>query len=301
MTCAPTRPVLRWHGGKWKLAPWIMGHFPSHRVYVEPFGGAASVLIRKPRAYAEVYNDLDDEVVDLFRVLRDPVQARRLHELLTLTPFSRTEFKAAYEFTDDVIERCRRLVIRSFMGFGSNAHASASKGHRSTGFRASSNRSGTTPATDWGNYPAALGALVDRLQGIVIENRPAIEVMAQHDREGTLHYVDPPYMHQTRAQGNKYDLGWRMYRHELTDRDHAELLDFLRNVAGMVVLSGYDAPLYSEMLADWSRVEKEAFADGARARTEVLWLNRATIEQLAAEQRATAYQQKSLFALEAAE
>ncbi|WP_085032272.1 DNA adenine methylase [Ensifer aridi] len=300
MSNAPTRPVLRWHGGKWKLAPWIIGHFPSHRVYVEPFGGAASVLIRKPRAYAEVYNDLDDEVVDLFRMLRDPAQACRLHELLKLTPFARTEFKAAYEATDDVIERCRRLVIRSFMGFGSNAHASQAKGHRSTGFRATSNRSGTTPATDWANYPAALGALVERLQGVVIENRPAIEVMAQHDREGTLHYVDPPYMHETRAQGNKYDLGWRMYRHELADRDHEELLDFLRKVAGMVVLSGYDAPLYKDMLADWSRLEKETFADGARARTEVLWLNPAATEQLAAEQRASAYRQTSLFA-EAAE
>ncbi|PLU73445.1 DNA methyltransferase, partial [Sinorhizobium medicae] len=109
-------------------------------------------LIRKQRAYAEVYNDLDDEVVDLFRVLRDRAQACRLHELLQLTPFARSEFKAAYEPTDDVIERCRRLVIRSFMGFGSNAHASAAKGHRSTGFRATSNRSGTTPATDWANY-----------------------------------------------------------------------------------------------------------------------------------------------------
>ncbi len=296
---APTRPALRWHGGKWRLAPWVISHLPTHRTYVEPFGGAASVLIRKPRAYAEIYNDLDDEVVDLFRVLRDPVQASNLQYLLRLTPFARAEFKAAYEPTDDVIERCRRLIIRSFMGFGSNAHASQAKGHRSTGFRASSSRSGTTPALDWANYPAALDALVERMQGVVIENRPAIEVMAQHDREGTLHYVDPPYMHETRAQGNKYDLGWRMYRHELTNDDHAELLDFLSNVAGMVVLSGYDAPLYNEMLADWCRVEKQTFADGARERTEVLWLNPAAAEQLENER---AYQQQQIaLELEAAE
>jgi len=89
----PTRPVVRWHGGKWLRAPWIITHFPPHRVYVEPFGGGGSVLLRKPRAYAEVYNDLDNEVVDLFRVLRDRELATRLIELLRLTPFARAEFE----------------------------------------------------------------------------------------------------------------------------------------------------------------------------------------------------------------
>jgi len=270
---SPTRPILRWHGGKWRLAPWIIGHFPPHRVYVEPYGGAASVLVRKVRAYAEIYNDLDDEVVDLFRVLRDPERAARLQDLLRLTPFSRCEFRAAYEPTDDIVERCRRLVIRSFMGFGSNAHASQEKGHRSTGFRATSNRGGTTPARDWANYPAAMTSLIERLKGVTIESRPAIEVMAQHDRSDTLHYVDPPYMHETRAQGNKYDLGWRMYRYEMTNDQHVELLEYLRATAGMVILSGYSAPLYDDMLFDWRRIEKETFADGARPRVEVLWIN----------------------------
>jgi len=290
------RPVLRWHGGKWRLAPWIIGHFPPHRTYVEPYGGAASVLIRKVRAYAEVYNDLDDEVVDLFRVLRDADRAQDLKRRLELTPFSRVEFRAAYEPTDDVVERCRRLVVRSFMGFGSNAHASAEKGHRSTGFRATSNRSGTTPAMDWANYPQALEALVERLRSVVIESRPAIEVMAQNDRPDTLHYVDPPYLHETRAQGNKYDLGWRMYRYEMTNADHLELIEFLRNCAGMVILSGYAAALYDEQLGDWQRIEKQTFADGARERTEVLWINPA-----AAFAFDDARQQLPLFVREAAE
>lgn len=276
----PTRPVLRWHGGKWRLAPWIIGHFPPHRTYVEPYGGAASVLLRKPRAYGEVYNDLDEEVVDLFRVLRDPARAAMLKAALRLTPFARSEFREAYQPTDDVVERCRRLVIRSFMGFGSNAHASAEKGHRSTGFRASSSRSGTTPAHDWANYPDAMAAMVERLRAVVIEMRPAIEVMAHHDRPDTLHYVDPPYMHETRAQGNRYDLGWRMYRYEMSDADHAELLDFLRNVEGMVVLSGYAADLYDDLLGDWMRIERTALADGARERTEVLWINPAAATAL---------------------
>ncbi|WP_026784187.1 DNA adenine methylase [Pleomorphomonas koreensis] len=272
---APSRPVLRWHGGKWRMAPWIIGHFPAHRIYVEPFGGAASVLVRKSRAYGEIYNDLDGEVVGLFRVLRDEPSARRLQELLRLTPFARQEFREAYEPTDDLVERARRLVVRSFMGFGSNAHASQAKGHRSTGFRANSNRFGTTPAQDWANYPAAMDALIERLAAVVIECRPAVEVMRQHDGVETLHYVDPPYIHSTRAQGNKYDLGWRMYAHEMADADHVALLDTLCSLTGMVVLSGYAHPLYDDALANWHRLELETYADGARPRTEVLWLNAA--------------------------
>ncbi|WP_157014878.1 DNA adenine methylase [Mesorhizobium xinjiangense] len=269
----PTRPVLRWHGGKWKLAPWILSHFPLHRIYVEPFGGAASVLMRKPRSYAEVYNDLDDEVVTLFRVLRDREHAARLVELLEFTPFARTEFRDAYEPTDDPVERSRRLIVRAYMGFGSNAHSSQHKGHRSTGFRANSSRSGTTPAQDWANYPTALAALIERLAAVVVENRDACQVMAQHDSSDTLHYVDPPYLPETRARGNRYDLAWRMYRHELSRDDHADLLSFLCGLEGMVALSGYPDPLYDDTLADWRRVEVKAFADGARERVEVLWLN----------------------------
>lgn len=113
----PTRPALRWHGGKWRVAPWIIEHFPKHAVYVEPFGGAGSVLIRKPRVSSEVYNDLDGEVVNLFRVLRDRKKAAELERLLRLTPFAREEMEAAYGPAPKTeMERARRLVVRSFMG-----------------------------------------------------------------------------------------------------------------------------------------------------------------------------------------
>lgn len=256
----PGRPVLRWHGGKWLLAPWIISHFPSHRVYVEPFGGAGSVLIRKAPVYAEVWNDLDGEVVNLFRVLRSP-DADELVRLLRLTPFAREEFKAAYSPSTSPVERARNLVIRSFMGFGSNGH------NRLTGFRANSNRSGTTPAHDWVNYPASLEAIIHRLSGVTVENRDASAVMAQHDGPDTLHYVDPPYVLTTRSdQGVDY-------AHEMTDQDHERLLIFLRGLSGMVVLSGYPSPKYDATMHDWWRVERKAFADGASERTEVLWIN----------------------------
>jgi DNA adenine methylase len=260
-----TRPALRYHGGKWMLAPWIIEQFPAHKVYVEPFGGAMSVLLRKPRSYAEVYNDLDLEVVSFFRVLQEEAQAAELLRLLRLTPFSREEFKLAYEPSSNPVERARRLLIRSFMGFGSDGHNDAAP----TGFRACSNRSGTTPAHDWANLTKSHQHLTERLSGVVIENRDALEVMAQHDSPHTLHYVDPPYVHETRSGTMK------QYRHEMLQDDHTRLLTALRGLKGAVVLSGYPHPLYDEALSDWHRVERSALADGARKRVEVLWMNRA--------------------------
>jgi DNA adenine methylase len=273
----PTRPVLRWHGGKWRLGAWIISHFPAHRVYVEPFGGAASVLLQKERSYAEVYNDLDDEVVTLFRVLRDPKRSARLIELLRLTPFGRTEFEeSCYTDTQDEIERSRKLIVRAFQGF-----ATCALRNEMTGFRSNTRRSGTTPASGWAGYPNALELAIKRLSGVVIENRDASLVMRDHDGADTLFYVDPPYLPETRSRrANKKGKRIAAYRHELDRSDHAELLKQLRGLGGMVVLSGYPDVLYDETLVDWCRVEIATYADGARPRTEVLWLNPACVSAL---------------------
>ena len=282
----PKRPALRWHGGKWLLAPWVIQHLPPHRVYVEPFGGAASVLVRKPRSYAEVYNDLDGDVVNLFRVLQHERATARLIGLLTVTPFAREEFELAYQPATEPVERARRLIIRSFMGFGSNGH----NARVTTGFRANSNRSGTTPARDWWNLPPNLEAIAERFRGVVVESRDACEVMAAHDGPETVHYVDPPYLPETRSLKNPYDLKYRagkgtahrsgMYEYEMTAADHERLLEFLLGLKGGVVLSGYPSPLYDGVLAEWTRIERAAHADGARDRTEVLWINAVAAEQL---------------------
>lgn len=269
---AVPRPVLRWHGGKWLLAPWILEHFPSHQVYVEPFGGAASVLMRKERAYAEVWNDLDVEAVNLFRVLQRSDASAELHRRLKLTPFAREELNDAYSTPRDDIDQARHLIIRCFMGFGSDAHNPSNR----QAFRANSNKSGSTPAHDWVNYADALPYAVARLAGVVIENRPAITVMLQHDTPATLHYVDPPYVHDTRTSS-------KAYSHEMDDADHAELLETLRGLRGMVVLSGYPHALYDDALGDWHRVERASLADGARPRTEVLWINPHCWQRLNAE------------------
>lgn len=240
------------------LAPWILEHLPPHRIYVEPFGGAASVLLRKQRSFAEVYNDLDGELVNLFRVSRD--QGQELEQALRMTPFSRDEFQLSYEPSNNALEQARRTVVRAFMGFGSNAH------NKATGFRSNSNLSGTSPAMDWRNYPDALVAICERLQGVVIENRNAAEVMAAHDSEQTVHYVDPPYVASTRDAGGDY-------RFEMSDSEHEDLAKTLSSLSGKVVLSGYESDLYNDLYRGWQKVARRALADGARARVEVLWLS----------------------------
>lgn len=260
----PSRPLVRYHGGKWRIAPWIIRHFPAHRCYVEPFGGGGSVLLRKERAYAEVYNDLDGEIVNLFRVARD--HGPDLSWAVYCTPFSREEFNAAYEPTDDPIERARRTMIRCGMGFSSTGINAVHK----TGFRGSATRTGTHPALDWKNQESSLRLVIERLRGVVIENRDALEVMRYHDSESTLHYVDPPYVHSSRSW-----LGGKgAYKHEMTDDQHLDLISALEELKGAVVLSSYPSDLYENRLANsqWLCVTRMTKADKARPRQELLWM-----------------------------
>jgi len=259
---ALARPALRYHGGKWRLAPWIISHFPAHRIYVEPYGGAGSVFFQKPRAYAEVLNDMDDEVVNVFRVLRDEHMACLLVNALSLTPFARSEFVSSYKITECPVERARRAIVRSFMGFGS---AAINHEHR-TGFRGKSFRSGTSPAADWRNYPNCVHLFTERLQGVAIECRPALELISYHDRSDVLFYIDPPY-----PRGTRY--GGKCYRYEMTNEDHVELSKVLHQLKGMVVLSGYDCDLYRNLFGDWKMISHKWFADGAKPRVECLWLS----------------------------
>ena len=269
------KSVLRYHGGKWMLAPWIISHFPPHRIYTEVFGGGGSVLMSKPRSYAEVYNDKWDIVVNVFRILRDPEKSKQLQEQLLLTPFSRTEFVETGDIElatiKDPIEKARRTILRSFAGFGS----AATNAKYATGFRANSNRGGSTPAHDWARYPNRIESFCERLKGVVIENRDYDKVLLQHDREDALHYLDPPYVHSTRCRNNAN----KSYAFEMTDEDHVELSKVAHELKGMVVLSGYHSDLYNNLYSDWTAVEREHFADGARKRVEVLWLNPRAVEE----------------------
>ena len=271
-----TDPALRYHGAKFRLAPWLQQFFPPHRCYTEAFGGAAGVLLKNPRCYAAVYNDLDGSIVNFFRVLRDPTMRAQLVEALHWTPFARDEFLLAYEpLTEgDPVESARRVAIRAAMGFGS---AGATKGR--TGFRTDTTRSYSTAQHVWVRYPDTLLAIGQRLGGVLIENRPAAEVLRRHDAADTLHYVDPPYLLATRVMNR----GRRYYAHELDDHEHIELLDVLRSLKGMVVLSGYPSPLYDELLPGWQRHTTKSPISAARGtvtRDEVVWINPRCVQAL---------------------
>lgn len=281
------RPALRYHGGKFRLAQWVMQFFPPHEIYTEAFGGAAGVLLQKERSHGEVYNDLDGDVVNFFRVLRDPDTRLELARQCQLTPYAREEFELAWKASATPMERARRLCIRAYMGFGS---AGATKG--STGFRTDLKRRFTTAQQDWAAYPEAIAVAGARFAGVLIENRPAIEVLAQHDGPSTLHFVDPPYVHATRVMRKG-----GAYRHEMTDAQHLELLGVLQGLSGMVVLSGHDHPLYQKALAGWisNRTQhRVSTGRGTGLRTEIAWINPACAAALAT----TSMRQHSL-ALEA--
>ncbi len=255
-------PLLRYHGGKWRMAKKIIDEFPPHVTYVEPFGGAGSVLLQKTRSPVEIYNDIDGDIVNVFRVVRD--NGDKLKELLEFTPYSREEWRLAYEESNDPIERARRTIVRAAMSFGS---AGATKG--SSGFRGKDK--GTHYAKTWPNYVSSLLKFKERLAGVVIENLPALKIIEQYDSEDTLFYLDPPYLLDTRVLN-----GCKYYRYEMSDSQHIEILEVVRNIKGMAIISGYENTLYDKVLFDWRKVKFDVRANGRKGtvkRTEVIWIS----------------------------
>jgi DNA adenine methylase len=256
----PTRPILRYHGAKWRITPWLLEFFPSHKVYVEPFGGGASVLLRKPRSFTEIYNELDWELYSLFKVLRDPAQSARLREALEYTPYSRAEYEAAYEPTECPVEQARRTLIKTWFGTFSKGLMNKS------GFDTRVNGDGfCSRVGTFVKLPDLIEAYRERLAGVVIENTDALQLIPRMDAGHTLFYVDPPYTMDSRSG--------RYYRHEMTNDDHRRLAEVLHRCKGMVIISGYPSPLYDDLYGDWHCEECAANTDGAHARTEVIWIN----------------------------
>lgn len=257
------RPALRYHGGKYRIAPWIIQQFPEHICYVEPFGGGGSVLLRKVPAKIEVYNDLNHGVVNFFQILRE--RPADLIAAIELTPYSRKEFEQAQEPCGDPLESARRFYVWSWQGRG-RAGVNEPGGWR---FMSRDTRD-STPAQDW-NGTDHLWSIVRRLKQVHIECDDAVNVIKRFDDPRTLFYIDPPYVQSTRGKR------WRSaaYSYEYTDDDHCNLARALHEIRGMAIVSGYPSNLYNDLYNDWRVTARPSSKDnGIRKTTEVLWMNK---------------------------
>lgn len=264
---APSRPLLRYFGGKWTLAPWILSFLPPHRQYVEPFAGAASVLLRKDPSEVEVINDRCLELVNFWKVVRD--QTHLLAAAIADTPYSRAELVMSYEPHEDPLEQARRTYVRSWQSI-----AGAGGTHRS-GFRVvpGTNR-GTLPHREWRN-PSGLQVVAARLRHVVLENDDALSVIRRWDRPHTLFYVDPPYLRRHRSSAR--------YKVEFDSvQEHQQLLNTLVEAEGLVVLSGLSSDLYREHLNQrgWNRFDVSHNTTGGTKVVESIWLNPNAYENL---------------------
>lgn len=263
------RSLFRYYGGKWRIAPWIVSHFPEHKVYIEPFGGAGSVLLRKPRSYSELFNDLNSDIVSLFQILCDDTQKKILQVKLLLTPYAREVYDNAYIPSEDKIENARRFLIRSMMGYHADSVITS---NCKSGFRNDFNRSLSIPSHNWASYPGYLDVFVERLKGVIIENTDAFKLIDKHkEQENILWYLDPPYPPDTRTRANIHS-----YAFEMTSEQHKQLIDLILKVKGMLIISSYDNDIYRKLETFGWRKEMKVYRNNtfqSGERTECLWIN----------------------------
>lgn len=260
-----TSPV-KWHGGKSKLASRIIDLFPEHRIYLEPFGGGASILLNKPPSEVETYNDLDRRISRLFRVLRE--QGEAFIAQAQLIPYSRIEFERCQEYPNNAsdLEMALRDFVRWRQSFGGQGQSWSHTTKRARGGMAGD-------VNAWWNAIDKLPEVIARLRRVQIDCRPAIEAIRHYDDPNALIYCDPPYVHATRAKGSCH-----VYNVEMTDGDHHQLADTLNACQAKVVLSGYPSPQYEELYKGWRTVDFDRPNDAAggkskRRMTERLWMN----------------------------
>ena len=260
------RPPVKWHGGKYYTARRIIALFPPHRIYLEPFGGAASVLLNKPRVDVEAYNDLDLRITRLFKVLQK--QGREFIERVQFVPYSQYEFENAASYPDGASELEKAVCdfIRWRQSFGGRG-----KSWSYTTTRARGGMAGDVNA--WWTSIEQLPAIIERLKRVQILSQPAIDAIKRFDNVETLIYCDPPYLHETR-EPNSRDI----YGIEMTQDEHVELGQVLNKCQSKVVISGYPSDLYNEMFSSWRRIEFDIANHSAggqkkNRKRETLWLN----------------------------
>jgi len=245
MAAVNLRSPIHWFGGKGRMVAKLLPLLPPHRIYVEPFGGGASLLFAKDPSPVEVYNDLDSGLVNFFRVLRDPEKFIRFYHLASFTPHSREEFnfcRATWQECEDEVELAYRWFIVARMSFGGDF------GH-SWAFAVTQSRRGMAGTTSkWLSTLEMLPAIHERMMRVQIEHDDFRNVIKTYDTPETLFYLDPPYVPETRKDGK--------YKHELAIEDHEELVNLILGVAGKVILSGYNHPIYKPLEnAGWERID----------------------------------------------
>lgn len=229
--------------------------------YLEPYFGSGAVFFTKQRSMIETINDIDGQVVNLFRVVRE--RGEELADAIALTPWARDEYRLSYEAADDELEQARRFLVRMWQAIGA-------KSSTTTGWRKNvKGVNGNLPKFHM-SLPADILEVCERLKHsgshiVQIENKDALELIRRGNSDDTLIYADPPYVLSTRSS--------KIYKHEYTDSDHAEMLDALTAHKGPVLISGYDNSLYAEALAGWYRDSVCTTAENATTREEVLWCN----------------------------
>lgn len=257
-----------WYGGKFSHLKWLLPLLPKCHHYCEPFAGSGAVLLNRPPSPIETYNDLDGEVCNFFRVLRD--QTDELLKVIAFTPFSREEFAIACELDDKLsaLERARRFYVRARQ-VRTGLAQTASLGRWANCIDTS--RAGMSGVVSrWLRGVEQLPEIGERLLRVQIENRPAVDVIRLYDSHETLFYCDPPYIHETRGDS-------KAYGYEMTDSQHYELADALNSAKGMVALSNYDCELMNRLYPAkrWQKIVAPARTNHSTKdiRTEVLWVN----------------------------
>ncbi|MDF2485666.1 MAG: methyltransferase [Herbinix sp.] len=254
------RTLLRYPGSKQRIAPWIIENMPVHHSYLEPYAGGIAVLLNKEPSRIETINDLDDDVVNLFRVIR--TKKDELIEKIVYTPYARTEYNEAFPENSDTlsdVERAKNFLIRSGMGHGFRLCEKCGWKKDVYG------REAAYAVRYWNDLPEVITAVAQRLKMVQIEHKPAIDLIKAFNHSNVLIYGDPPYVLSTRSR--------KQYRHEMTDQDHVELLETLLLHTGPVMLSGYENEIYNMYLKDWRKISTPARAENSLPRTEVLWMN----------------------------
>lgn len=250
------KAILKYPGGKWRIADWIISHFPPHKVYCEPFFGSGAVFFKKRPSYIETINDINGDIVNLFRVCRE--HPSELAVAIALTPWAREEYIDCYEIEGDDVERARRLLVRHHQSFGTT------NSNLNTWRNSQTYNSPRCPA-QWAELPETVMQLCGRLKEAQIENVDALTLIERYDDPQTLLYLDPPYLQGLRKRG--------LYKHEMTEEGHERLLELITRSKSKICLSAYDSELYNEKLKDWYTAEKPTIAQMGLPRTEKLYMN----------------------------